>query len=311
MHMPNEILSLPVAGGSFAIAAVGLGTLCRVASRTISSEKASLMGIFGAFIFAAQMLNLPLPFPPGASGHLTGAVLLAIVLGPAAASVVMTSVIIIQCLVFQDGGLLALGCNIINLAIVPSFAGHTIYHLIAGARKTKFRIYAASIIACIAATILSAALVSIETAISGVIAVPFVTFLAFMSGVHFVIGIFEGVITASVLAYIYRARGDLINGVAGGSPRLSKAAFIVTLAGATIIIAVSISLVASAKPDGLEWSLQQSTAVSSESIETSTPGPANGWTSLAAVAGSALTMIVIWLVSKIFANRGGGKCITP
>lgn len=308
MHMPNELLSVPVAGGTFAIAALGLGTLCRLASRTISSEKASLMGIFGAFIFAAQMLNIPLPFPPGASGHLTGAVLLAIVLGPAAASVVMSSVVIIQCLVFQDGGLLALGCNIINLAIVPSFAGHTIYHLIGGARKTKFRIYIASIIASICATTLAAALVSIETAISGVIAIPFVTFLTFMSGVHIVIGIFEGVITASVLAYIHRARPDLINGVAGGSSGLSRVGFITTLAGATIIIAASLSLVASAKPDGLEWSLLQSTTVS---IETTTSEPANGWTSLAAVAGSVLTMILIWLVSKIFTNRREGKCITP
>ena len=307
MHMPNELLSVPVAGTTCALAACGLAALCRRASRTISSEKASLMGTFGAFIFAAQMLNFPLPFPPGASAHLTGAVLLAIVLGPSAASVVMASVLIIQCLIFQDGGLLALGCNIINLAIVPSFTGHTIYHLIAGTRKTKFRVYAATIFASIVATTLAAALVAIETSVSGVSAVPFVTFLAAMSGVHIVIGIFEGVITASILAYVRRTRPDLINGGVSASPQLSKPAFIATLAAATIIIAASLSLAASQKPDGLEWSLQQTTILTTEAT---TPEPAKGWITLAAVAGSALTMILIWLLSKIFTNRRAGKCIT-
>jgi cobalt/nickel transport system permease protein len=125
--MANELLSIPVATGTLAIAAGGIAVICRKAGKLLEPEKLALMGVLGAFVFAAQMVNFQLPLMPGTSGHLLGAVLLAIILGPHAAAIVLSSVVIIQCLIFQDGGLLALGCNIINIAIVPTYLGYELY----------------------------------------------------------------------------------------------------------------------------------------------------------------------------------------
>ncbi len=122
MHMANELLSVSVATGTLAIAAAGLGFVCRKVRQVVSSDKLALMGILGAFIFAAQMVNFQLPAMPGTSGHMVGAVLLAIILGPHLGAIVISSVVIIQCLVFQDGGLLALGCNIINIILPKNWA---------------------------------------------------------------------------------------------------------------------------------------------------------------------------------------------
>ena len=102
MHIANELLSVPVAAGSIAIAASGLGIICKKAKRITGSDKIALMGIMGAFVFAAQMIQFQLPAMPGTSGHLIGAVLLAIILGPCAGAIVMSSVVIVQCLIFQD-----------------------------------------------------------------------------------------------------------------------------------------------------------------------------------------------------------------
>jgi len=130
--MVNELLSPGVAVGTIAIAAGAVGFICHRAKSLINSDRFALMGIMGAFVFAAQMVQFSLPFLPGASGHMVGAVLLAIMLGPIPASIVLSSVIIVQCLIFQDGGLLALGCNIINMAIVPCFLGCYVYNIGAG-----------------------------------------------------------------------------------------------------------------------------------------------------------------------------------
>ena len=127
MHMANELLSVPVAAGTLAIAAGGIGFICKKARRFITSDRFALMGILGAFVFAAQMVNFQLPAMPGTSGHMVGAVLLAIILGPHLGAIAVSSIVIIQCLIFQDGGLLALGCNIINMAIVPSYLGYFLY----------------------------------------------------------------------------------------------------------------------------------------------------------------------------------------
>ena len=128
--MANELLSVPVATGTLAIAAGGLGLICRKVSKIVSSDKLPLMGILGAFIFAAQMVNFQLPAMPGTSGHIVGAVLLAIILGPHLAAIVISSVVIVQCLIFQDGGLLALGCNNINMGLVPSYVGYFLYKIV-------------------------------------------------------------------------------------------------------------------------------------------------------------------------------------
>jgi len=340
MHMANELLSVPVAAGTLGIAAGGLGFICRKARQVISSDKIALMGIMGAFIFAAQMVNFQLPAMPGTSGHMVGAVLLAIILGPHAGAIVISSVVIIQCLIFQDGGLLALGCNIINMALVPSYVGYFLYRAVTVGRFSSWRTYAAAMLACVIAIEAGAVLVPVEAALSGVLAVPFSTFLITMIGVHFLIGFVEGLITVAVLGYLQQVRPDIVMDSLPGRIRLSRKAVLLTLAVFTVIVAAGISLFACGFPDGLEWSYAErpdqpdfEPAVSNDdpaivavddfqarysplpdySVRTTGLGrvaehraEAAGWTSFAGVAGSGITMAVIWLIAQILRKRGPG-----
>jgi cobalt/nickel transport system permease protein len=338
MHMANELLSIPVATGTLAIAAAGLGFICRKVRRIIAADKLALMGILGAFVFAAQMVNFQLPAMPGTSGHMVGAVLLAIILGPHLGAIVISSVVIIQCLIFQDGGLLALGCNIINMGLIPSYLGYFLYKLVTTGQFSSLKAYVGAMLACVLAIEAGAILVPIQAALSGVLAVPFPTFLITMIGVHFLVGFVEGLITVTVLAYLQQVRPDVVMDSLPGKVRLSRKAVLVTLGVFTIIVGAGLSLLASDFPDGLEWSYAErpdqpdfETAVSNEdsrittvdnfqskysplpdySIRASKLGEAGteeaelsaGWTSFAGVVGSAVTMVFIWLAAWILRKR--------
>ncbi len=341
MHMANELLSVPVALTTSAVAAAGLGYICRKATKIVNSENLALMGLLGAFVFAGQMINFQLPLMPGTSGHLVGAVLLAIALGPHLATIVLSSVVIIQCLIFQDGGLLALGCNIINMALVPCFLGYYIYSLIIGKNLQAGRIYAASIIAAILAMLAGAAMVPVEAFLSGVLVVPFKTFFITMMGVHLLVGIVEGVITAAVLIYLTQSRPDLTVISCNCKPRISKSVFYSLTIIIVVATAAGLSLMASENPDGLEWSYLERPdqpefapmianenkvisavdefqarytlapdyskrqasigTIAGEDIEVSQASA--GWTSFAGVAGSALTMFLIWLIAALLRRK--------
>jgi cobalt/nickel transport system permease protein len=327
--MANELLSVPVAAGTLAVAAGCLGIICRKAKEVIASEKLALMGIMGAFIFAAQMVNFQLPAMPGTSGHMVGAVLLAIILGPHAGAIVITSVVIVQCIIFQDGGLLALGCNIINIGLVPSYAGYFMYKIITAGHFSSLRTYIASLLACIVAIEAGAILVPIEAGLSGVLAVPLVTFMVTMAGVHFLLGLIEGLITVAVLGYLQQVRSDIVVDSLPGKIRLSKKTVLTTLAVLTIIIAGGLSLFASSLPDGLEWSYakrpdepafepivrESSTAKAVDdfqrkysmlpdySIRSTSEEVSAGWTSFAGVAGSVITMSLVWLTARILRRK--------
>jgi cobalt/nickel transport system permease protein len=344
MHMANEVLSVPTAVGACAVAGTGLALICRRLQSVLTCEKRSLMGILGAFVFAAQMVNVQLPGMPGTSGHLIGSVLLAIVLGPAAGALVISSVVIIQCLFLQDGGLLALGCNILNMGIVPSFLGFAVYKTATLGGPSRGRVLLASFIASVAAVEAGAALVAFECSLSGVLQVPLTTFLATLLGVHLLVGLLEGALTATVLAYLGRVRPDLLRlpGRAVFSRRVVLASF---LAGA-ILCAGVLSLVASDLPDGLEWayrdhagraglqpvSAQESPGAVAAERWASGPAPVPdpsrtagragdgspresravaGWTSLAGVTGSLLTMALVWLCARILRTKAKGDGPEP
>lgn len=329
MHIANELLSVPVALSSLAIAAGSMGIICKKARQAITSDRIALMGIMGAFIFAAQMVNFQLPMMPGTSGHMVGAVLLAIILGPHAGAIVITSVIIIQCLIFQDGGLLALGCNIINMALVPSYLGYFLYRSVTAGPFSNLRTYIGAMVGCIIAIELGAILVVIEAAISGVLVVPFSTFLITMVGVHLLVGFVEGLVTVAVLGYIQQVRPDMVSGSLHGKIRLSKKAMLVTLAVFTVITAGGLSLFACGFPDGLEWSYAErpdqpefGAIISNEdptiakvddfqtryspmpdySIRT-TKKASSAWTSFAGVTGAAITMLLVWSTAKILRRK--------
>ncbi len=338
MHMANELLSIPVAAGTLAIAAGSLGFICRKVRQIIAADKLALMGILGAFVFAAQMVNFQLPAMPGTSGHMVGAVLLAIILGPHLGAIVISSVVIIQCLIFQDGGLLALGCNIINMGLIPSYLGYFLYRVVTTGQFSSSKAYIGAMLACVIALEAGAILVPIEAGLSGVLAVPFSTFLITMIGVHFLVGFVEGLVTVTVLAYLQQVRPDVVMDSLPGKVRLSRKAVLVTLAVFTIIVGAGLSLLASDSPDGLEWSYAErpdqpdfEAAVSNDdpritavddfqskysllpdySIRSSKLGEAGGeeaqlsagWTSFAGVVGSAVTMGVIWLTARILRKK--------
>jgi cobalt/nickel transport system permease protein len=338
MHMANELLSVPVAAGTLAIAAGGIGLICRKVRQVVSPDKLPLMGVLGAFIFAAQMVNFQLLAMPGTSGHMVGSVLLSIILGPHLAAVVISSVVIVQCLIFQDGGLLALGCNIINMGLVPCYLGYFIYRAVTVGRSSSLRTYIGAMLACIVALGVGAVLVPIEAALSGVLAVPFLTFLLTMVGVHLLVGLVEGLITVAVLAYLQQVRPDLIVDALPGRVRFSKTTVLATLVVFTLVAGAALSLLASEMPDGLEWSYLErpdqpdfKPIVSNEDSATAavdelqakyTPLPdysvrgaalgqvageadqaSAGWTSFAGVIGSALTMIVVLVLTSLIRRK--------
>ncbi|MGQ9572034.1 MAG: energy-coupling factor ABC transporter permease [Dehalococcoidia bacterium] len=207
MHIPDGFVSGPVAGAGFALAGVAIGFAVWRASRTLGERFVPLMGVMAAFIFAAQMMNFPVA--GGTSGHLVGGALAAILLGPWAAMIVMTSVVGVQALVFQDGGLAALGANVFNMAVVACLVGYVVYtglnrlsHLAPWVR------YAAVFAAAWFAVEVAAIACSIQLALSDTS--PLSVALPAMVGVHAAIGVGEGLITVAAVAFVSATRPDLL-----------------------------------------------------------------------------------------------------
>ena len=253
MHMADALLS-PAVGGFFWLASAGL---IGYSSRKITGEKEQvsvktpLMGVMGAFVFAAQMINFTIP-GTGSSGHLGGGLILASMLGPYRAFITLASVLVIQCLFFADGGLLALGCNIFNLAFFPAFIAYPfIYKVIAGKSLNSGRLAIASISAAEAGLLMGAFSVVMQTSLSGISELPFGTFILFMMPVHSAIGIAEGLATWGFLQFVAKTQPALLADTRKAS---SPAILIATFAAATIVLGGFISWFASPHPDGLEWS---------------------------------------------------------
>lgn len=223
-------------------------------------QKVPMMGVMGAFVFAGQMINFTIP-GTGSSGHLCGGMLLSAVMGPYAGFLTMIAILAIQCLLFADGGLLALGCNVWNMAFYGCFVGGAIiWRVMTGKRMTKGRIAAASVLGCVLSLQLGAFSVTIETLISGITELPFPVFLGMMQPIHLAIGLVEGLITAAVLVFVYEARPEILYGYRremGAKGRMSRKRTAIVLAVLALVIGGVVSLFASASPDGLEWSMEK------------------------------------------------------
>jgi cobalt/nickel transport system permease protein len=252
MHMADALLS-PVVGGAFWITG---GALIGYSAKKITEEndysKTALMGVLGAFVFAAQMINFTIP-GTGSSGHLGGGLLLAVLLGPYRAYITLASVLIIQCLFFADGGVLALGCNIFNLAFFPAFIAFPfIYRVIAGRSASPGKLAAGSMTAATAGLLMGAMSVVLETILSGITELPFGTFILFMLPIHLAIGIVEGLVTWGVLAFVARtAPALLVTTKTASNPRFIFAVFAIL----ALLTGGVVSWFASPQPDGLEWSI--------------------------------------------------------
>lgn len=256
MHMSDALVSPGVGAALWTLSAATSVYCARKVRQDLDESKVPLMGVVGAFVFAAQMLNFQIP-GTGSSGHIGGALLLAVMLGPHAAFLVMASVLTVQALFFADGGLLALGANIFNLGLLPSFIAYPfVYRAICRAGCSRQRMLAGSVLAALTAAGLGATAVVFETSLSGVTELPPGSFLLMMLPIHAAIGLLEGLITAAVLQFVLRAQPDILDGTATSTPRRAPVRLFVGFLFAALICAAILSLFASANPDGLEWSIR-------------------------------------------------------
>lgn len=268
MHMADALISPAVGGAMWAATGVVVAYSARKVRSDLDESKIPLMGVAGAFVFAAQMLNFAIP-GTGSSGHLGGALMLAILLGPEAAFLVMASVLAVQALFFADGGLLALGANIFNLGFFPAFIAYPlIYRKVVGdgPELRPGRVFAGSLLAAIVGLGLGAFAVVLETTASGITELPFSTFVLLMQPIHLAIGVVEGLVTAAVVLFVYRAQPELLarsaTGRSLGGVRLKPV--IIGLGAAALIAGVALSWFAATSTDGLEWSIAKATGTEEE-----------------------------------------------
>jgi cobalt/nickel transport system permease protein len=211
VHIPDGFINAQTSLAAGAVAAGGVGVSLRRAAQTLQERQAPLAGLVAAYIFAVQMLNFPVA--AGTSGHLLGGVLAAVLVGPWAGCICVAVVLVVQSLLFADGGLTALGLNITNIAVVGVFGGWAAFRLLRKALPaTRSSVTVASGIAAGSSVVLAASAFVLEYAVGGTGGAPLGTVLAAMVGVHSLIGIGEGIITALTVGVVLGVRPDLVHG---------------------------------------------------------------------------------------------------
>ena len=265
MHMADALLAPAVAATMYVASSSVAGVSIHKLKKDDEPKKLPVMAVSAALVFAGQMINYTIP-GTGSSGHMCGGMLLSAMLGPEAGFLSMLVILAIQCLFFADGGLLALGANVWNMAFYGCFVG---YYLIwrpimrsnwfgSDSKAVRARIVAASIIGCAVTLQLGAFSVVLETSLSGITELPFGAFVALMQPIHLAIGLVEGLITSAVLLFVYSSRAELLQDVdaaASGEAKRSLKATVAILAIVALVVGGGLSLLASSNPDGLEWAL--------------------------------------------------------
>ena len=328
MHMANELLTPPVAVGFIVVAAAVLAFASWRTRVRFDPAKIPLMGVMGAFVFAAQMINFPVL--PGTSGHFVGGVLLAILLGPHAATLVMASILIVQCLIFQDGGLLALGTNILNMGVIPCYVGYGLFNLVAGRMPGAGRLYAAVFVASMIGIVAGAAMVPVEVALSGVASVPLSQFLLVMVGMHLLIALGEAVITFLVIGYLSKVRPQSLGAVAEklrpAGAGLSRGTVLASLLIVALLLGGVVSHLASPFPDALESKTSPENVTAnvlvkanenpivekvSQFQERTAPLPDYQWTSFSGIIGTVLTLFIVYLTGRALRRQPDATSAAP
>ena len=238
MHIPDGFLDTKTWVTAAAASGAVLAYAVRKANAEMEEKDAPLMGVTAAFIFAAQMLNFPVA--GGTSGHFIGGALAAILLGPWKAMLTMLSVVTVQALLFGDGGVSTLGANTLNMAIIAPFVAHAMYAVL-----RRFGASIGAFAAGLVSTMVTALACAVELAASGT--APLLLTTALMGGWHLLIGVGEGVITATTVGFLLKVRPDMVQGRGGVDWRSLTA-----LAGVAVFCALLVSPLASSLPDGLE-----------------------------------------------------------
>ncbi len=259
MHVADALISPAVGGTMWAASAAAIAYCSKKVKEDLDERKVPLMGVLGSFVFAAQMINFTIP-ATGSSGHLAGGMLLAVLLGPYAAFLVIASVLVVQALFFADGGLLALGCNIFNLGFFPAFIAYPlIYKKIVKGGITRGRLALGATLSGIIGLQLGAFTVVLETLASGITELPFSTFVMFMQPIHLAIGIVEGIVTTAVVTFVWQATPQILDESLklATVERMPIKSTLAILLIAALITGSLVSWYASGNPDGLEWSLEK------------------------------------------------------
>ncbi len=252
MHIPDGFLSVIVSISFWIVSLIILYFAVKNTQKTLDDRLVPMMGVMSAAIIAGQMLNFTVI--GGTSGHLLGAALVTILLGPWPAMIVMTTVVSLQALLFQDGGILALGANIFNMAVVGVFVSYAIYRILSSFMKThKFGNVVAGFLAAWTSIFIASLSCAIQLSLSGTSPANIV--IPAMAGIHALIGIGEGVISVGAILFIMSARKDLLETEMIQNKQQNG----LVLGGLIISIVLAIlSPLASNHPDGLEWVAEQS-----------------------------------------------------
>lgn len=314
MHIPDGFLDAKTLALTGALSVGGLVVAARQTGRDLPANKIPLMGLGAAFVFAAQMINFPVA--GGTSGHLLGGVLTAVLLGPGAAAIVIACVLVVQALLFSDGGLLALGANIFNLAFVSAVGGWFIYWLVSRMGRSFAGQITAVFFAAWCSVVLAALVCAGELAFSGTVA-PGIVFPA-MTGVHLLIGLGEGLITSLVILAIHRARPELLEPERGTTLSTGLGEFIFYGLLTALGMALFVSPFVSSWPDGLDKAAEQL------GFDGRTAETISGWfgdykipgvsstalaTGLAGLAGVLIMFALAWFVGRLLARER--KSVNP
>lgn len=302
MHIPDGFVNAPVALGAGALATGALALSVRRVGKVLPESRTALLGVSAAFIFAAQMVNFPVA--GGTSGHLIGGALAAILLGPIAAVIAMSAVVLLQCFIFADGGVTALGCNAFNMAVLAPMTGYVVYR--AAMPLTRGRLSLATGLAGWCSTMVAALSCAGQIALSGK-AAPGLIFPA-MVGVHALIGIGEGFITAMVIVALARTRPDMLSPIA--RPQTAGSTWSVVIFGSIVALglAMFVAPFASTAPDGLEQVGEMlgfhapKPVVPAIAPNYAVPGIASEGisTAVAGAAGTILALGLVLLVARFF-----------
>jgi len=321
MHAPDGFLNAGTAVATGALSAGAVGASLRQMRTTLKDKQVPLAGLAAAFVFAAQMFNFPVA--AGTTGHLLGGALAAVLLGPFTGAVVVTVVVIVQALAFADGGLTALGYNVLNMAVVTAFGGSGMFYLLRRVLPANTTgVVVATGIAAGLSVPLSAMAFAIEWLFGATAPVPFDTVFGAMVGVHLLIGLGEGFVSALAVGAVMAARPDLVHGArdlsreqVAARPRIGIRAFVIGAGLVALVFATVVSQFAAPEPDGLERvardqrfiaSAQEHALAEGPFADYATQGLGNEALSLAVagVVGVVITLLVG--LGVVYAVRGRG-----
>ena len=306
MHVPDGFINAATSVGTGVVAAGGLGVSLRNAARALRDFHIPLAGVPAALIFALQMLNFPVL--PGVSGHLMGGALAAILLGPWMGAVVVSVVVIVQALFFADGGISALGVNVTNIALVTAFVAWPVFRgVLKILPKTRLSAMAAAMVSAFVSVLAGSFAFVLEYALGGVGGAPIGTVLGAMTGIHALIGVGEGLITATALGTVLAVRPDLVRGAAdvelSGTDTVptgrAVTTFVLTGLAVAVALVVFVAPFASPHPDGLETVAEQ-TGFASAAQEHPIGGPLADY-QVAGVESETVGTIVSGIIGTVIA----------